>query len=601
VAQSQNNLVTAIVVDSSKAKADLKLFGAEIQKFTKELRDAVKAGNEAAAAGARQNIEQRYRLMELATASIKKNTAATKESTTAHHEHAGSLREGVRSLAELAHEAGFTVEGMKALKFGFAGLGVALVTRQIRDVIGQLNEYQNTLKRIGGASGTSLEALKETRSTIRATGQDASVADTMIEAFNKKLDEARGKTQGGVQIARGGGGIEQGATVLRPGGGGGTVRDVSTVLRGGRDTEAVNWDDINTALDINTSRLRANNDIRDEQAKKILAITDATTRDNATQAAFHVTFAQGEAAMRQWAGLPPKALTDLEKFNAAVEKLHKQWEDFTEGLVNKYIPSINSALDSLADSGWETQINKGLEDTIHEFEHLLRVGEAIKAWWQGLDQTLKEGHDALWRGLQPRGPGGVPLDPSIPAMPTDGQASGGYIRGPGSGTSDSILARLSNGEFVINAASARRLGTATLQRLNRYASGGNVGGLDYDPSVTDFIGGAPDYRADRPQLSIHERRVLTDAFNKWRAGPGGRADSRGIPLFFSGGLVAAPPIRFAEGGLAGAASSGTPVHLHIGGGTYPVSASSGVAAALVGAAKHNQMISTGIKPSWFGR
>jgi hypothetical protein len=34
-----------------------------------------------------------------------------------------------------------------------------------------------------------------------------------------------------------------------------------------------------------------------------------------------------------------------------------------------------------------------------------------------------------------------------------GYASGGAIRGAGTGTSDSILARLSDGEFVINAAS----------------------------------------------------------------------------------------------------------------------------------------------------
>jgi hypothetical protein len=364
----------------------------------------------------------------------------------------------------------------------------------------------------------------------------------MVESFNKRLDEARGKTQGGVQIARGGGGIEQGATVLRAGGGGGTVRDVSSVLRGGRDTEAVNWDDINKALDVNTSRSRSNNEIKAEQARKILAITDATTRDKAAQAAFNVTFAQGEALMRRWAGLPPKALSDLEKFNEAVEKLHKQWEDFAEDLVNKYLPSITRALAAMAGSGWETEINRGIQSTIDEFQHLMRVGETVAAWWQGLDQNLKDAHDALWGGLQPRGPGGVPLDPSIPAMPTE-QASGGYIRGPGSGTSDSIPARLSNGEYVINAASTRRLGLGLLNRLNSYS----MGGLVMPP-------------------------------------------------------IGAPPISFAKGGLAGGSSSATtPVHLHIGGGTYPMSASSGVAAALVGAAKHSQMISSGIKPSWYGR
>src|SRR4029077_9570055 len=56
-----------------------------------------------------------------------------------------------------------------------------------------------------------------------------------------------------------------------------------------------------------------------------------------------------------------------------------------------------------------------------------------------------------------------------------GMARGGYVRGPGSGTSDSILARLSAGEFVVNSASVRRLGTSFLSGLNGFAAGGLVG------------------------------------------------------------------------------------------------------------------------------
>jgi len=53
-------------------------------------------------------------------------------------------------------------------------------------------------------------------------------------------------------------------------------------------------------------------------------------------------------------------------------------------------------------------------------------------------------------------------------------AAGGPISGPGSGTSDSIPAMISNGEYVIIAASASRLGTGYLNSLNRYATGGTV-------------------------------------------------------------------------------------------------------------------------------
>ncbi len=56
-----------------------------------------------------------------------------------------------------------------------------------------------------------------------------------------------------------------------------------------------------------------------------------------------------------------------------------------------------------------------------------------------------------------------------------GSATGGYITGPGTATSDSIPAWLSNGEFVINAASVARIGVENLHALNRYAGGGMVG------------------------------------------------------------------------------------------------------------------------------
>jgi hypothetical protein len=47
-----------------------------------------------------------------------------------------------------------------------------------------------------------------------------------------------------------------------------------------------------------------------------------------------------------------------------------------------------------------------------------------------------------------------------------GFAEGGLVEGPGSGTSDSIPARLSNGEFVMKASAVRALGPDLLEGLN---------------------------------------------------------------------------------------------------------------------------------------
>ena len=61
------------------------------------------------------------------------------------------------------------------------------------------------------------------------------------------------------------------------------------------------------------------------------------------------------------------------------------------------------------------------------------------------------------------------------------KAGGGPIHGPGTGTSDSILARVSNGEYVVNAR-ATAANRATLDRINYgqlpgFAAGGMVGGM----------------------------------------------------------------------------------------------------------------------------
>ena len=60
-----------------------------------------------------------------------------------------------------------------------------------------------------------------------------------------------------------------------------------------------------------------------------------------------------------------------------------------------------------------------------------------------------------------------------------GLASGGHITGPGSGTSDSIPAMLSNGEYVIRANAVKTIGVDTLNKLNQadrlgFAAGGIV-------------------------------------------------------------------------------------------------------------------------------
>ncbi len=66
-----------------------------------------------------------------------------------------------------------------------------------------------------------------------------------------------------------------------------------------------------------------------------------------------------------------------------------------------------------------------------------------------------------------------------------GFATGGYVTGPGTSTSDSIPARLSAGEYVVNAAAVKRVGLAFLQSINGISAGPRVAG----PTLAFAAGG----------------------------------------------------------------------------------------------------------------
>ena len=89
----------------------------------------------------------------------------------------------------------------------------------------------------------------------------------------------------------------------------------------------------------------------------------------------------------------------------------------------------------------------------------------------GLTKLIKTIDGVTTKIIQPY----TPTGDTIAEVPN---ATGGYISGAGTGTSDSIPARLSDGEYVINAASTRR-NKALLDKINSggptgYAAGGAV-------------------------------------------------------------------------------------------------------------------------------
>lgn len=85
-------------------------------------------------------------------------------------------------------------------------------------------------------------------------------------------------------------------------------------------------------------------------------------------------------------------------------------------------------------------------------------------------------------------------------------ATGGLVTGPGTGTSDSIRASLSNGEFVVNAASVNRVGVGFLNALN------NPQGLSMP--VQSFNASASVAGSNVVYLSPDDRALLRAAIDR---------------------------------------------------------------------------------------
>lgn len=74
-------------------------------------------------------------------------------------------------------------------------------------------------------------------------------------------------------------------------------------------------------------------------------------------------------------------------------------------------------------------------------------------------------------------------------------ASGGYVTGPGTATSDSIPANLSNGEYVVKAAAVRQYGVGFFDQLNQMKSPQYFSGVGSGASSVGMVSLSPEDRA----------------------------------------------------------------------------------------------------------
>lgn len=223
------------------------------------------------------------------------------------------------------------------------------------------------------------------------------------------------------------------------------------------------------------------------------------------------------------------------------------WEMIKNGAADAWESAKSAAL-----GAWDA-IKQGVTDTADWIvQKFTGAWDAVKTTafgvWDAIKQKINDAIDSAksFFGFGNKDAGGGDKTP--------GFAGGGHIRGAGTGTSDSIIARVSNGEYIFTAKAVKRLGLPILNALN-------YGFRDIGSVVRGFnMGGVVS--------------ALTP----------------NVPRFASGGLVSVP-----------ATSGGDlrPANIHLRDGSFPIMAQPGVIDALTRYATGKEARSAGRKPTWY--
>jgi hypothetical protein len=190
---------------------------------------------------------------------------------------------------------------------------------------------------------------------------------------------------------------------------------------------------------------------------------------------------ESESAYRQ--AIDDLADTFEGKMTPAVNKagtafnLHREGGRLAAEALNEVASSAEAAATAAADEGNWRKARRLLQDARGELvDQAVDWGLNEQAAKDYVDQILKIPTVVKTQIVLERLGGAEAIQQYRPMRY---EADGGYIVGPGTDTSDSIPARLSNGEYVVRAAAVRSVGRPFLDSVNAqgFKRGGPVGGL----------------------------------------------------------------------------------------------------------------------------
>ena len=227
------------------------------------------------------------------------------------------------------------------------------------------------------------------------------------------------------------------------------------------------------AMQANAAAGKGEGVVTAEQRQRIDEVTEAYGK--ATEAIEKATVAQsirrgGQTAMldpqdvqiaEQLRGLYPDVATALNSVEASAMRTNEAMRSIGSTMSSSLTTGLTDILDGTK------SVSAGFADMARSIVRALEEAMIKMLIVQPIMRTLSGGLSFADGGL-------------VGAAPV-AKADGGYISGPGTGTSDSIPARLSNGEFVVRASAVAKhravLEAINSDRIPRFADGGLVGSV----------------------------------------------------------------------------------------------------------------------------
>lgn len=450
-----------LVLETEKAKAALSSLSKEIRQLRNE---AMKTGDWSAvekAAPALAAARLQVRGLERSFNDLNKTT----EETSAEFATLG------QQIGGFARASGFAIGGIKAMRFGLAAMVGAQVIRGFTEITDKITE----LGRLSRESGFSTDTIQQWELAVRKAGGTAEDATGAIRKLGAAFTEARAKasyTQFGAQFE----------------------------------------DDPLKALNIDITRFKSGaaglDQLLQTVAQRLVALNSAGKIDEANyrsvqllgknydELASAIQLAATGDLSKLKAQITPQDVAAVKAYTDAVIVLQTAWTDLLHTLAET---GVFAAVGEIIKT-----VGQIIADTAREIRDLLAFIQRADAWIADR---------APLGGTRDYGGGGDIMT----------RAAGGYVSGPGTGTSDSIAARLSNGEFVMRAAAVRAWGVPLMAQLNamrspvpplvrgarRFAEGGLVQARTADGTVVNlhFPGGSFALRSDNSTVGALTREA----------------------------------------------------------------------------------------------